>query len=158
MATASAPETNGIALGGVVPILRVGNVPASIDYYVHRLGFKVGFLYPNEERPFFACVKRGDCRIFLCEGDQGHAGSWVWIDGRDVDALHEEFKASGAKIRNPPTNYEWAFEMQVEDPDGNVLRFGCDSKQGEPFGPWRDMNGDRWVRSVQGQVKKLEPR
>jgi uncharacterized glyoxalase superfamily protein PhnB len=157
MATASAPGVAAIAFGDVVPILRVGNTPASVQYYVQKLGFRIGFLYPNEERPFFACVKRGACRIFLCEGDQGHVESWLWIDGEDVEALHEEFKASGAKIRNPPTNYEWALEMQVEDLDGNVLRIGCDSKKGEPFGPWLDMNGDRWVRSAEGAVQKLEP-
>lgn len=27
---------------------------------------------------------------------------------------------------DPPTSYSWALEFQVEDPDGNVLRFGSD--------------------------------
>ncbi len=42
----------------------------------------------------------------------------------DADALHEEYRASGAMIRNPLANFEWAYEMQVEDPNGNVLRRG----------------------------------
>ncbi len=42
---------------------------------------------------------RGECVLFLCQGDQGHPGSWVWIDGKDVDALYQEYKRSGAKIR-----------------------------------------------------------
>jgi hypothetical protein len=29
--------------------------------------------------------------------------------------------------------------MQVEDPDGNVLRFGSDSIKGRPYGEWLDM-------------------
>jgi len=29
-------------------------------------------------------------------------------------------------IRSEPANLPWALEMQVEDPDGNVLRFGSD--------------------------------
>ncbi len=67
--------------------------------------------------------------MFLCQGDQGHPGSWVWISG-DVEAVYEEFRASGAKIRHPPTNYSWALEMQVEDLDGNVLRIGGGAARG----------------------------
>jgi uncharacterized glyoxalase superfamily protein PhnB len=145
-----------IALGGVIPILRVENTPASIDYYVNKLGFAINFQSPpNSEQPFFASIKRGRCEIFLCEGDQGHVGSWVWIDGVDVQLLHDEFKAAGATIRNPPTNYEWALEMQVEDLDGNVLRFGSDPKKDEPIGPWLDMNGNRWTRTADGKHWKL---
>jgi hypothetical protein len=28
----------------------------------------------------------------------------------------------------PPTRYTWALKMQIEDPDGNVLRMGSDPK------------------------------
>ena len=28
----------------------------------------------------------------------------------------------------PPTTFPWALEMQIEDPDGNVLRIGSDPK------------------------------
>src|ERR1035437_7296465 len=137
----SAPE-RPIAFGGVSPILRVGNVTDSIDYYVRVLGFKMDF-----QTPGVVSVSRGRCGLFLCEGDQGHPGSWVWIDGKDAEALHEEYQAAGAKIRNPPTNYSWALEMQVEDPDGNVLRFGSDPKKDEPFGPFLDMHGRLWPPS-----------
>jgi catechol 2,3-dioxygenase-like lactoylglutathione lyase family enzyme len=146
----SAPE-RPIAFGGVSPILRVGNVTDSIDYYVRVLGFKIDF-----QTPGFVSVSRGRCGLFLCEGDQGHPGSWVWIDGKDVEALHEEYQAAGAKIRNPPTNYSWALEMQVEDPDGNVLRFGSDPKKDEPLGDWLDMNGVRWSPLPEGGWKTVE--
>jgi catechol 2,3-dioxygenase-like lactoylglutathione lyase family enzyme len=135
----------------VSPILRVGNVTDSIDYYVRVLGFKIDF-----QTPGFVSVSRGRCGLFLCEGDQGHPGSWVWIDGKDVEALHEEYQAAGAKIRNPPTNYSWALEMQVEDPDGNVLRFGSDPKKDEPLGDWLDMNGVRWSPLPEGGWKTVE--
>ncbi len=148
-------ESIAIQLGGVIPILRVGNTLASVDYYVNKLGFTIKFLAPDKDHPSFASLKRGRCELFLCEGDQGHAGSWVWIDGNDVEVLHEEFKAAGARIRNPPTNYDWALEMQIEDIDGNVLRFGSDPKSNEPIGPWLDMNGIRWVRTDDGRYARL---
>ncbi len=156
MTTTNTPARPAIDLGTVTPILRVKDVAASVAYYVGKLGFKVDWGFPDPQKAFFACISRGKTKLFLSSGDQGHPGSWVWIDGNDVERLHEEFKASGAKIRNPPTNYSWALEMQVEDPDGNVLRFGSDPREGEPDGPWLDMHGDRWVRLAEGGYKKIE--
>ena len=150
METGESTKT-AIQLGGVTPVLRVADVEASTNYYVCALGFRIGFKTPG-----FVSVVRGRCNLFLCEGDQGHPGSWVWIGGNDVDALYQEFKAAGAKIRNPPTNYSWALEMQVEDPDGNVLRFGSDPRKGEPDGPWLDMHGVRWVRLPDGTHQELK--
>ena len=137
------PESK-IELGGVTPVLRVRSASASVDYYTRVLGFKINFQFPEQD-PFFASVSRGKCCLFLSEGDQGNPGSWVWIDGRNVEALHDEFRAAGANVRHPPTNYPWALEMQVEDPDGNILRFGSDPKKGEPEGEWLDMYGHRWL-------------
>jgi hypothetical protein len=91
-------------------------------------------------------VTRGRCHLFLAEGDQGHAGTWVWIGVGDADALLVEYHAKGAKVRHQPTNYDWAYEMQIEDLDGNVLRMGSEPKDGQPTGEWLDMRGQRWVQ------------
>jgi uncharacterized glyoxalase superfamily protein PhnB len=141
------PTSSGpaISFGGVTPVLRVRDVTASADYYVRALGFEVNFLFPGPEQPNFASISRGRCDLFLAAGDQGNPGSWVWIDGRNVEAVFEEYRTSGAKIRNPPTNYSWALEMQVEDLDGNVLRIGSDPKKDQPYGEWLDMYGVRWA-------------
>jgi catechol 2,3-dioxygenase-like lactoylglutathione lyase family enzyme len=144
------PESK-IELGGVTPVLRVRSASASVDYYTRVLGFKFNFQFPEQD-PFFVSVSRGKCCLFLSEGDQGNAGSWVWIDGKNVEALHDEFRAAGANIRHPPTNYPWALEMQVEDLDGNILRFGSDPKKGEPEGEWLDMYGHRWLNG-----KRIDP-
>jgi catechol 2,3-dioxygenase-like lactoylglutathione lyase family enzyme len=151
MTTQSIEKEAGIAFGGLNPILRVRNVDASVEYYTHALGFRVSFQYPD-----FASVERGRCGLFLCAGDQGNPGRWVWIDGVDGEKVYEEFKASGAKIRNPPTNYEWALEMQVEDLDGNVLRIGSDPKKNEPIGDWLDMHGVRWRRLPDGNHVRVD--
>jgi hypothetical protein len=51
-------------------------------------------------------------------------------------ALHQEFAGAGATIRLPPTNYWWALEFHVEDPDGHVIRLGSAPRSGEPFVEW----------------------
>jgi predicted lactoylglutathione lyase len=57
----------------------------------------------------------------------------AWIGAEDIGPLHEEFLAAGAHIEKPPTNYSWAYEMVVEDPDGHALRIGSDPKKDVPF-------------------------
>ncbi len=124
-------------LGGVNPIFRVANLQASIDYYVNALGFKADFRIGN----WLACVCRDKLGLFLSVGDQGNPGAWIWVGVNDAESLYEEFQSKGAKIRQPPTNFQWAYEFQVEDLDGNVLRFGSDPLPDVPFGPWLDMHG-----------------
>jgi catechol 2,3-dioxygenase-like lactoylglutathione lyase family enzyme len=145
--TESATEKTktSVRFEGVTPILRVQSVASSIDYYVRVLGFTLDW-----QTPIFASVSRGQCHIFLSEGDQGHPGSWVWIGVEDADTLHAEYRASGAKVRHPPTNYEWAYEMQVEDMDGNILRMGSENKPDQPIGEWLDMNGVRRIKAADG--------
>jgi hypothetical protein len=92
----------------------------------------------------FAGVKRGDCSIMLTNDNQSQARMWIWIGVEDVRELHREFEKSGAKVRNPPNNFEWAVEMQIEDLDGNVVRIGSDPEKDKPLGIWRDADGVRW--------------
>jgi predicted enzyme related to lactoylglutathione lyase len=114
---------------GSQPILRVEDMKTSLRFYVNTLGFE-NARWGNED---FTSVSRDEAAIYLCRRDQGQAGAWIWIGVEDVEKLYEEFKASGVKIRRPPTNYPWALEMQIEDPDGNVLRLGSDPKSDRPF-------------------------
>lgn len=153
MSGEKAPKAATITFHGATPILRVGSLQPSIDYYVNVLGFEVDWQGPG----IIASVSRGACTIFLTEGDQGNPGGWAFIGVSDVEPLFEDFRARGAKVRHPPTNYAWAYELQIEDPDGNVLRFASDPKEGQPFGEWLDMRGDRWAKSPAGGWTRVEP-
>ena len=109
-----------------MPILNVRNVPASIDYYVHKLGFEKEWDWGDP--PTFACVRRDQVRIFLCQGAQGAPGTWISIFVQDVDALYEDYQRRGADIRQAPTNFPWGVrEMNVQDLDGHRLRLGSDA-------------------------------
>lgn len=152
MSAEEAPNVTAARVEGVTPILRVRSLQASIDYYVRVLGFMVDWHEPG----IMASVSRGGCGIMLCEGDQGNPGTWVWIGVEDAAMLFDEYSAKGATIRLRPTNYPWAYEMQVEDPDRHVLRFGSEPKTDRPFGAWRDMRGDTWVMSPAGAWTRVE--
>jgi catechol 2,3-dioxygenase-like lactoylglutathione lyase family enzyme len=141
--TASPPNAT---LGGITPILRVANLDASIAYYLDQLGFHLQW----RTGPV-ASLARDRAALMLCEGDQGHTGTWVWISAQDVDMLYTELGRRKARLRHPPTNYPWGSrECQVTDLDGHVLRFGSDLRPGEPMGEWRDGEGRVWLPQPDG--------
>jgi len=111
------------------PILRVDNLRNSVNFYAHSLGFQVA-TWGNAD---FTQVSRDGASIYLCQGSQGRGGAWIWVGVEDVSQLFLELRSRHVPILLPPTNYPWALEMRVEDPDGNVLRFGSEPKQNEPF-------------------------
>jgi catechol 2,3-dioxygenase-like lactoylglutathione lyase family enzyme len=113
------------------PILKVTDMSVSLRYYIDVLGFRNAD-WGNDD---FTSVQRDAAGIYLCRGGQGQAGTWVWIGVEDVEALYQEYRASGARIRHAPENYPWALEMKVADPDGHVLRFGSAPRADLPFVP-----------------------
>ena len=113
----------------VTPILRVEDLEASRRYYIQTLGFSLDW-----EADGMISVSRDGKSIMLCEGEQGHPGTWLWIGVEDADVFYAEFLARGAHIRSPPENFSWAYEFEVEDPDGHVLRIGSEPKHGPADG------------------------
>ena len=127
-------------IGPVTLILRVADVEASLASYTGPLGFTMDWRTAN-----FLSVSRGKANLFLVEGEQGNSGTWLWIAAEDTERLHAEWTASGAMIRQGPTNFPWgSLEIQVTDPDGHVLRFGSDGKNDTPMGPWMDAECKLW--------------
>ena len=108
----------------IIPILSVRRLHESLRYYRDILGFEPE--WGSEEGSAMASVARDGKSIMLCEGAQGQPGTWVWIGVEDIRPLYRELTRRGAKIRQEPVNQPWAYEMQIEDPDGHVLRFGSE--------------------------------
>ena len=137
-------------LGLAAPIFRVHDLEAGLDYYTRVLGFEVGWKDPG----IAASVSRERACVFLVEEDQSAPRAWVWIGAKDIVPLHAELVKNGAIIRQPPTNHWWALEMQVADPDGNVLRIGSEPNAREPEGEWLDAKGARWRKGSNGKWER----
>lgn len=114
----------------IAPILYVTNMSESLHFYVDLLGFQKAAWGDDS----FTSVGREGGALYLCRGGQGVRGTWIWIgfDG-DIRSLHEQLILKGVTIKLPPTNFSWAYEMRILDPDGHVLRFGTDPNDLEPF-------------------------
>jgi len=106
------------------PILRVEDMERAVRFYVDQLGFQNAQWATDE----FTSVSRDRAAIYLSRQEQGRGGAWVWLGVEDVEALHAEYTGRGVAIKQPPTEYPWAYEMRIEDPDGNVLRIGSEPR------------------------------
>jgi catechol 2,3-dioxygenase-like lactoylglutathione lyase family enzyme len=125
---AMAKACHGGELSCPRPIITVDSLRASQAYYRDKLGFTID--WDHGDPPDFGAVSRGDYQVFLCQRCQGHPGAWSMTFVRDVDKLHEELVRRGAIIQMPPSEMPWGLrEMQVADPDGNVIRFGAPGKR-----------------------------
>jgi len=112
-----------VMIENVTPILRVEDLMVSRRYYIETLGFLLDW-----DAGAMLSVSRDSKSIMLCERAQGQPGTWLWIGVEDADTLFDEFISKNARIRSPPQNFTWAYEFEVEDPDGHVLRFGSEPK------------------------------
>ncbi|MBT1685123.1 VOC family protein [Dawidia soli] len=123
-------DTPRFRIENIAPILRVQDISRSVAFYTGVLEFTNADWGTDQ----FTLIHRDNTGIYLCKGGQGSPGTWIWIgfDG-DIFALHEKLQANGVRIKLPPTNFSWAYEMQVEDPDGHILRFGTDPSDKKPF-------------------------
>ena len=111
-------------LTGSVTVLSVRDIKTSVTYYRDALGFAVTFQYGTPI--YYACLCRDEVALHLLAAHQtrrlpGNGG--VFVD--DVDAVHDELVARGAKVQKPPQNYDYGMrDFDVVDLDGNQLTFG----------------------------------
>jgi uncharacterized glyoxalase superfamily protein PhnB len=123
----------------------VAALAPALAYYRAQLGFTVDWA---DEALGLAGLSRGDARIFMADagyraglGNQAPLVLWLNLASREeVDGLHGEWAAAGARIAAPPQAQPYRlYEFFAHDLDGNVLRvfydFGWEedaARAGEP--------------------------
>jgi predicted enzyme related to lactoylglutathione lyase len=118
---------------GVVPVLLVDDVVATVSYYRDVLGFEIDFVYG--EPPYYGSVSRDDAVLNFTKSDPPgrrngvrRAGAGNGIDAyfvvSDVDTVHGELSTSGAQVITSPASHEYGMrEFKIEDCNGYVLTF-----------------------------------
>jgi catechol 2,3-dioxygenase-like lactoylglutathione lyase family enzyme len=104
--------------------LPVENLAAAIEFYVKKLGFKLGFLW-GEPVAWFAGVTLGEVEIFLKEETPApNAGAVVFMVG-DADALYGFHLANGVEVVEPIADREYGIrDYAVKDLYGYRFVFG----------------------------------
>lgn len=103
--------------------LAVSDVPAAVDFYTKKLGFRVGFLWGDP--PTFAGVNLGETQMFLRRDTPNPRGCTVYFQVGDADELYEFHRANGVEILEPPGDREYGIrDYAVRDLHGYALVFG----------------------------------
>jgi predicted enzyme related to lactoylglutathione lyase len=120
---------NGSMLVGSATVFAVSDIGRSVAHYRDVLGFTVTFQYGDPT--FYACLCRDEVSVHLIAARAtkrlpGHGAICVFVT--DVDGVHAELAARGAKVIKPPHDYDYGMrDFDVIDLDGNHLTFGMSS-------------------------------
>ena len=125
------PHPSAPSLRGAATVFVVKDVLRSVEHYRDVLGFHTEFTYGQPT--FYAGVERDNVASHFQAASEskrqpGHGGVNIFVT--DVDALYHELKARGASTLNEPKDYPYGMrDFDINDPDGNQLCFGMESKQ-----------------------------
>jgi uncharacterized glyoxalase superfamily protein PhnB len=106
------------------PILPVGDVRAAVEFYTTKLGFTIGFTWPEDGTPTMAGVNLGDKQVFLEQAPNPAAVS-VYFVVSNADDLCEAQRAQGVEIVVEPGDRVYGLrDYRARDRDGHQLSFG----------------------------------
>jgi uncharacterized glyoxalase superfamily protein PhnB len=106
----------------IAPEIPVASLRASLAYYTQKLGFEVAMQMPDGG---YAVIERDGVSIHLFEdARRTHSPSALHIFTDELDALHAELEARGARISQPITRKPWGNrDFRVGDDSGNEIKF-----------------------------------
>ena len=111
------------------PVLRVSDYARSKAFYMDVLGFKQ-INEAGEPEPGFGIFRAGSAQIFLHSWD-GPEAAWDGWRGYfyapDMDGMIAHLQQKGQAFKGPEITFYGMREIEVTDPDGNVLCFGQDA-------------------------------
>ena len=110
------------------PYLVVSDLSTSLKYYLEILGFNLYVETPN-----LGIVEHDGHQIHLFQIDRDISPHRVWIGIDDVGEYYQTLMVNEAHISQEPQNFSWAYQMIVEDPDGNKLIYGSAPREDLPF-------------------------
>jgi len=111
----------------IAPELPAANLPAALEYYEQKLGFRVAMRMPAND---YAIVERDGVAIHLFQdmseenGDVRHSPVGVHVFTPDLDALYIEYQQSGAHLTQGIERKPWGNrDFRLHDLSGNELKF-----------------------------------
>ena len=109
----------------VQPGLPVKDVPAAVDFYTKRLGFTLGFTWPESGPATMAGVNLGEVQVFLQQGTPNPDGISVYFLVSNADELCDAQRANGVEIIEEPGDRAYGLrDYLARDLHGYRLGFG----------------------------------
>jgi uncharacterized glyoxalase superfamily protein PhnB len=105
------------------PELPVEDVERAQQHYRDVMGFEIGWLSPDGG---IGAVSRDQAVIFFRRRARPFEPVVHWVFAADIDRMHDELRARGARITEPLETKPWGLrQFTVEDLDGNRFYFHC---------------------------------
>ncbi len=112
-------------MNGLIPMLPVKSMPASLDFYCGMLGFEV------EERNDdwgWAMLRFDECRLMVDQSINAHPGQFrdsiLYLYPEDIVEYYQQVRASGLAVPELGVTFYGHQEFRISDPDGNRLWIG----------------------------------
>lgn len=115
----------------VVPLLWVGNMAKSLDFY-RQLGFEVIETWEPESAIQWCSLRFGDAELMLQQTEDSTpanvptangGGIELYIICSDVKALYQRYSRAGLNTTKPRTAFYPMEQIFLRDPDGRSLCF-----------------------------------
>jgi catechol 2,3-dioxygenase-like lactoylglutathione lyase family enzyme len=84
------------------PVLRVQDIAKAVEFYTTRLGFDLGFTWPEDAPPTYAGVNLGAVQVFLQKGTPNPDGISISFVVSNADELCEAQRSRGVEIEVEP--------------------------------------------------------
>jgi uncharacterized glyoxalase superfamily protein PhnB len=126
--------------GKVMPIIAVGSVDATRDFYVDTLGFThmMGVVGKDGQLDFCS-VLLGEAQVMFTRGRPATPAAAqsqaveIYLEVEDVDALHARLQKKGVSIVDALTLQWWGDRtFKVQDPNGYVVWFYANVSEPKP--------------------------
>ena len=126
--------------GRVMPIIAVGSVDDTRNFYVDRLGFEhVMGMVGKDGQLDFCTVVLGQARVMFTRAPgasrsaMGKQPVEIYLEVDDVDGLHNRLKKKGVAISDPLTMQWWGDRtFKVLDPNGYEIWFYTNVAEPKP--------------------------
>ena len=101
------------------------DVQAAVEFYTAKLGFTLGFTWPEGATPTYAGVNLGDVQVFLDQGEPNAGGLEICFVVGNADELCEAQRARGVDILTEPGDRPYGLrDYSARDLHGYRLTFG----------------------------------
>lgn len=112
------------------PVFRVSDYERAKAFYMDVLRFDTVVNEAGEPKKGFGIFRAGSAQIFLHSWD-GPEATWDGWRGyfyvQDMDAMIAHLDGLSQAYKGPEVTFYGMREIEVTDPDGNVLCFGQDA-------------------------------
>ncbi len=118
-----------MSLTSSIPVLRVSDYQRAKAFWTEVLGFSVAE-EAGDPVVGFGIFRRDAARVFLeaWQGPEAPYHRWrAYFHSSDLDGIAKSLTEAGADFKGPTVTEYGMREIEIADPDGNVVCFGQDA-------------------------------